>query len=86
MRFLADENFSGPAVVALRAAGHDVTWVRDAIPGAKDPDVLALAVSEKRVLLTFDKEFGELAGTMAFSADCGVVLVRMPMPRPGDVD
>jgi hypothetical protein len=34
MRFLADENFPGDAVAALRAADHDVLWVRTDAPGA----------------------------------------------------
>jgi predicted nuclease of predicted toxin-antitoxin system len=62
MRFLANENFPGAAVTALQAAGHEVVWVRTAAPGASDPDVLAWAAREQRVLLTFDKDFGELAG------------------------
>jgi hypothetical protein len=84
MRFLANENFPGPAVAALQAAGHDVVWVRTAKPGASDPDVLAWAAREERVLLTFDKEFGELASKSALPPKCGVVLVRTPMPKPGD--
>ena len=84
MRFLADENFSGPAVTALREAGQDVAWVRDTRPGSTDTDVLKWAAHENRVLLTLDKEFGELAGRMTLPPECGVVLVRMPMPKPGD--
>ena len=61
MRFLANENFPGAAVTALEAAGHDVVWVRTATPGAADPDVPAWATREERILLTFDKDFGELA-------------------------
>ena len=61
MRFLANENFPGAAVTALQAAGHDVIWVRIVAPGMTDPDVLAWAVREERILLTFDKDFGELA-------------------------
>jgi hypothetical protein len=85
MRFLANENFPGPAVTALEAAGHDVVWVRIAAPGASDLDVLARAVREERILLTFDKDFGELARAAALPTTCGVVLIRMPMPKPGDV-
>jgi len=59
MRFLANENFPGPAVTALRAAGHDVVWIRTAAPGSTDRDVLAQAAREERILLTFDKDFGE---------------------------
>ena len=61
MRFLADENFPGNAVTALQARGHDIVWIRTAAPGSKDEEILAWAVREERVLLTFDKDFGELA-------------------------
>ena len=85
MRFLANENFPGAAVSALKAAGHDVTWVRVTAPGASDPDVLALAVREQRILLTFDKDFGELAVASGLPAACGVILLRIPMPEPTEV-
>lgn len=78
MRFLANENFPGAAVTALEAAGHDVVWVRRAAPGMSDPDVLAWAVREDRLLLTFDKEFGELAKASALPRTCGVILLRTP--------
>ncbi|HEY2137792.1 MAG TPA: DUF5615 family PIN-like protein, partial [Xanthobacteraceae bacterium] len=45
----------------------------------------AWAIREQRILLTFDKDFGELARASALSAPCGVVLLRTPMPKPGDV-
>jgi Domain of unknown function (DUF5615) len=84
MRFLANENFPGPAVTALRAAGQDVAWVRLAKPGASDPEVLAWAAREERILLTFDKDFGELAGHTVLPPGCGIVLLRIPMPKPDD--
>jgi hypothetical protein len=85
MRFLANENFPGVSVNSLEGAGHDVVWVRTAAPGATDPDVLAWAAREERILLTFDKDFGELARASPLPRTCGVVLLRMPMPRPCDV-
>lgn len=85
MRFLANENFPGAAVSALKVAGHDVVWVRIAAPGTPDPEVLAWAARDERILLTFDKDFGELAKGSALPPKCGVVLLRMPMPEPGDV-
>jgi hypothetical protein len=36
MQLLADENFPGDAVTALRAAGHDVLWIRTDAPGITD--------------------------------------------------
>ena len=83
MRFLANENFPGDAVAALRAAGHDVAWVRAEAPGSKDPAILAWAQRDARILLTFDKDFGELAWRQGLPATCGVVLFRLPMPPPG---
>jgi predicted nuclease of predicted toxin-antitoxin system len=85
MRFLANENFPGTAVAALIAAGHDVVWVRNAAPGMSDPDVLAWAIRDERTLLTFDKDFGELAKASALPSRCGVVLFRMPIPNPADI-
>ena len=61
MRFLADENIPGDAVADIEAAGHDIVWVRTVAPGSKDEDILALAVREERTILTFEKDFGELA-------------------------
>ena len=80
MRFLADENFPGDAVRALQAAGHDVAWIRTDRPGCTDDEVLALAIQEQRIILTFDKDFGELAWARALPPSCGIVLFRLPMP------
>ena len=85
MRLLANENFPGDAVAALVAAGHEVIWVRKEAPGMKDPEVLAWAMREDRILLTFDKDFGELAWRSGLPATCGIILFRLPMPRPGVV-
>ena len=84
MRFLADENFPADAVAALRAAGEDVVAVADAAPGSADADILAWAEREGRILVIFDKDFGELAWRAGLPAQCGVVLLRVPMPKPGD--
>ena len=59
--------------------------MRIAAPGATDPDVLAWAAREERILLTFDKDFGELAGGSVLPRTCGVIWLRTPMPKPGDV-
>ena len=85
MRFLANENFPGDAVAALRAGGHDLAWVRTDAPGSPDPDVLARSVRENRDLLTFDKDSGELAWRAGLPATAGIVPFRLPMPSPADV-
>jgi predicted nuclease of predicted toxin-antitoxin system len=81
MRFLVDENFPADAVTQLHAAGHDVVWVHTIAPGNSDEDVLAWAAREDRIVLTFDKDFGELAWRNGLPASCGVVLLRLPRCR-----
>lgn len=85
MRFLADENFPAATVRALQGGGHDISWVMTVEPGMSDRNVLAWTAREGRLLLTFDKDFGELARSAALPVICGVLLFRIPMPRPGIV-
>lgn len=77
MRFLADESCDFAVVRALRSAGYDVIAVSEISPRLPDPEVAELARSEKRILLTEDKDFGQLvyAGS---SASIGVVFFRFP--------
>jgi predicted nuclease of predicted toxin-antitoxin system len=77
MRFLANENFSLDAVEAIRRIGHDVRWIRTDAPGSKDREILNRAVAEDRILLTFDKDFGDLAIQFGLPAKCGIVLFRL---------
>src|SRR5271156_2201934 len=60
MRFLADENVSRLVIDSLQATGHDVKSVSATSSGASDGDVLALADRENRILVTEDRDFGEL--------------------------
>lgn len=85
MQFLANENFPLDVVVALRNEGHDVAWIRTDAPGSKDPDILHLAVAENRVLLTFDKDFGDLAFQFGLPATCGIVLFRLQAGSSGEL-
>ena len=80
MRLLANENFPGDAVTALREAGHDVAWVRTDAPGSNDQGVLARAQAEDRILVTFDKDFGELAFRTRLPATSGIILFRITSP------
>ncbi len=60
MNVLADENIDGPLVGWLRLCGHDVLWLAETGPGRGDIGVIELAVAESRMLLTQDRDFGEL--------------------------
>ena len=77
LRILANENVSGEPVEALRAEGHDVIWARTYAPGSTDETVLAQAQADDRILMTFDKDFGELAFRRGLPASSGIILFRL---------
>ena len=80
MRLCANENVPGDCVARLRQAGHDVLWIRESSPGSQDSAVLAQAQTEGRLLITFDKDFGDLVFRQGAEASHGVVLFRIPQP------
>ena len=80
--FLANENVPGEAVAAARLAGHDLAWISESSPGADDVTVLATALAERRVLVTFDKDFGEMAFHHGKAATCGIILLRPRVRSP----
>ena len=77
MRFLADESCGFSVVRILRAAGHSVVAVAEIAPQADDETVLNLASRGQLLLLTEDKDFGQLVYS-AGHATAGVILLRFP--------
>jgi predicted nuclease of predicted toxin-antitoxin system len=77
MRFLLDENVDYRLVSFLLKRGYDVTSVaKDYLYGVADEDVLAMATQEHRILITNDKDFGELIVRRHFPHR-GVLLFRL---------
>ena len=76
MKLLADENVDRPIVTRLRADGHVVIYVLELAPSIPDPEVASLAARESALLLTSDKDFGELMFRQRRAAQ-GVVLIRL---------
>lgn len=58
MRLVADESCDFQIVRWLRSAGHDVKSIAENLAGADDEQVVELARSERRLLITEDKDFG----------------------------
>jgi len=75
-RLLADENISLKTVQTLKQQGIDITSIRDAKPGATDREVVKIANREKRVIVTFDKDIGEILIRNGFKAP-GLILLRI---------
>ena len=71
MRLVADESCD------FRGAGHDVIAIAELMSGIADEKVIELAASERRLLLTEDKDFGQLVFAAA-KQNSGVILTRYP--------
>ncbi len=82
MRIMADANMLEQAVATLRDASHDVLFVKEERPRAPDPNVLEWATRESRLLITFDKDFGELSQRYGLRAPYGIILFRIPDEIP----
>jgi len=63
-------------VARLRAAGHDVVYMAEVAPATGDADVIERARRESRLLLTEDKDFGDLVFRQGAQAP-GIVLLRI---------
>lgn len=61
MKLLLDTCVSPRTRDALAAAGHDAVWTGDWTPDPGDEAILEPAHRESRILVTLDKDFGELA-------------------------
>ena len=84
MEFLADESCDFAAVRALRADGYDVVAVSEIAGGAPDDAVLELARTSGRILLTEDKDFGQLVYADRLATG-GVILIRFPARARGSL-
>ncbi len=77
MRFLADESCDFAVVRALRSTGHDVFAVSEFQRRSVDEELMEMAYTEDRIVLTEDKDFGWLAFVRHVSS-AGVILIRFP--------
>lgn len=83
MKFMVDESAGTAVAKYLRDAGHDVLLVSEAMPQAEDQHILARAMSQRRILITNDKDFGELIFRSG-QAHHGVLLLRLHDESPAN--
>ncbi len=76
MRFIVDESTGIAVVEHLRNSGYDVLAVAEIMRQADDPDILTLALNQDRILITNDKDFGELVFRSG-KRHRGVLLLRL---------
>jgi predicted nuclease of predicted toxin-antitoxin system len=81
LAFLADENVEMNIAQSLRDLGHQVVHVAESTPGSEDEILLLGALRQGHLLITNDKDFGELVFRQRQSS-AGVILVRLPGMSP----
>jgi len=74
--YFAGECIANELVEELRRHGADVVYAKEVCPGASDVDVLRLATASRRVLLTDDQGFGELAVRQSQPA-AGIIILSL---------
>lgn len=85
MKVLLDTCVWGGALKEIRSAGHDVIWAGDWEEDPGDEEILARAHSERRVLITLDKDFGELAIVRGIAHSGILRLILFPAKQQGSV-
>jgi predicted nuclease of predicted toxin-antitoxin system len=77
VKFKLDENLPVSSARALTSAGHDVhTVTAEGLTGAADPNVVAAAAAEARVLITLDRGMGDIR-TYPPGSHAGIIVLRL---------
>jgi len=76
MLFLANENFPKASVDHLKGLGLDVTSIGVDFSGITDEEVIAIAIQEDRIILTYDSDYGELIFKFGHAPQAGVIYFR----------
>ena len=82
MRFLANENFPFPSMKILRLIGFEVKSIAEDNFGISDEEVLRIAVAEQLIILTFDRDYGELIFKYKMQPPPAVVYFRLKGDNP----
>ena len=80
--YLANENFPGAMVKILRDQGNDVLYAAESLVGSSDLMIIDTALTQDRVVLTFDRDFGELVFRHRTPPASGIVRFRLGALSP----
>ena len=82
MKLLGNENFPKTSILYLRLKGFDIKSIGIDHPGITDKEVIDIAQNEKRTIITFDRDYGELIFNKGYKPDGGVIYIRQPVFDP----
>lgn len=82
VKLLANENFPKASVLLLRSLGYDITSIGEDNPSISDQSVMEIADAEQRLILTFDRDYGELIYKHNYKPPQGVIYLRLEKYSP----
>jgi predicted nuclease of predicted toxin-antitoxin system len=82
MKLLANENFPLQSIKVLKNAGFDIKSIGEDYSGILDSEVIDIAINEERVIITFDRDYGELIFKKGFRPKEGVIYLRWDTFQP----
>lgn len=77
MKLLANENFPLKSILYLRSKGFDIASIGIDNPSIKDHEVMTIAIEEERIIVTFDRDYGELIFKFNYKPKQGVIYLRL---------
>ena len=84
MKLLANENFPISSVKILEHEGYDIIGLGQNFAGILDNEVIELAESENRTIITFDRDYGELIFKKGYRPQAGVIYLRWENFQPNE--
>ena len=84
MKLLANENFPFSSVLLLRRIGYDITSIGEDNTGISDISVLEISENEQRIILTFDRDYGELIYKYNYKPQKGIIYLRLEHYEPDE--
>jgi predicted nuclease of predicted toxin-antitoxin system len=82
MKLPANEKFPQSSVKILKDAGYDIVSVGDGFAGILDSEVIDFAIKEHRIILTFDRDYGELIFKRGYRPSAGVIYLLWEIFQP----
>ena len=76
MKLLATENIQLTSVKYLISVGIDVAWIGHNHSGISDKEVMEIAISQGRLIITFDRDYSELIFKFGYKPQSGVIYLR----------
>jgi predicted nuclease of predicted toxin-antitoxin system len=82
IKLLANENFPYKSIHYLRDKGFDIVSIGMDNPSIKDDEIMEIASKEERIILTFDRDYGELIFKHNYKPEKGVIYLRLSEYEP----